>query len=117
MALMAVEQAQAAVLGGLACVLPTAAFAACATHCRKPALVLLMGAAKPMAVIGLMVLAFVLANPAPLGFLVALAAVHLSYLAAPLLERGSGQRGWGQRGKKTGRGSKADETNKGITSG
>ena len=93
MLLVAIEQAQAAVLGGLACMVPTAAFAAGATHCRKPGLVLLMGAAKPMAVIGLMVLAYVAAKPAPLGFMVAVAAVHLAYLAAPLLDRRSGRAG------------------------
>lgn len=93
MSLVAAEQAIAAVCGGLVCILPTAAFAACATRCRKPGRVVLMGAVKPMAVIGLMVLAFVLAKPAPLGFFVALATVHLAYVAAPLLDRREGRIG------------------------
>ena len=94
MSLVAVEQAFAALLGGLVCILPTAGFAVIATRSRKPGRVVLVGALKPMAVLGLMVLAFVVANPAPLGFFVALAVVHLAYLAAPLLdERGEREGG------------------------
>ena len=39
-----------------------------------------------------MAVAFALASPAPLGFFVGLAAVHLAYLAAPFLDSG-GRRG------------------------
>lgn len=86
MSLVAVEQAIAAVLGGLVCIVPTAGFAVVASRSEKPGRVVLVGALKPMAVMGLMVLAFVLANPAPLGFFVSLAAVHLAYLATPWLD-------------------------------
>ena len=91
--LVAFEQAIAAVLGSLACIVPTAGFAVCATRCRKPGPIVLAGALKLMTIVGLMVAALVLARPAPLGFFVGLAVAHLAYLAAPFLDRDRGQGG------------------------
>jgi len=90
MSLVVAEQAQqalAAAMGSLACILPTAAFAVCASRCRTPSQVLLAGIIKPIAIVGLMVLAFVMVNPAPLGFFVGLGAAYVAYLAAPFLGR------------------------------
>ncbi len=94
MSLVAVEQAIAVVMGSLVCMVPTAGFAVMATRCRKPGQLVVAGACKPMAMAGLMVLAFVLASPEPLGFFVGLAAVHLAYLAVPLLD---GRGGHGEK--------------------
>ena len=91
MSLVAAEQAVATAIGSLVCIVPTAGFAVTATRCRRPGQVVLAGAFKPMVIVGLMVLAFILANPAPLGFLVGLVAVHLAYFAAPLLDERGGQ--------------------------
>ena len=89
--LVAVEQAVAAVLGSLVCIVPTAAFAVCATRWRRPGPIVLAGALKPFTMVGLMLAAFVVAKPPPLGFFAGLAAVHLAYLAAPFLERNGGR--------------------------
>ena len=88
LSLLAVEQAIAALLGSLVCIVPTAGFAVCATRWHKPGPIVLAGALKPVTIVGLMVAAFVLAKPPPLGFFAGLGAVHLAYLAAPLLDRG-----------------------------
>lgn len=90
LSLLAVEQAIGALLGSLVCIVPTAGFAVCATRWRKPVPIVLAGALKPVTIVGLMVAAFELAKPPPLGFFAGVAAVHLAYLAAPLLERGRG---------------------------
>ena len=89
---MAAGQAVAALLGSIVCIVPTAAFAVCANRWRKPGAILLAGALKPVTIVGLMAAVFVLAKPPALGFFGGLAAVHLAYLAVPLLDRG-GRRG------------------------
>ena len=94
LSLVAVEQAIGALLGSLVCIVPTAGFAVCATHWRKAGPIVLAGALKPMTIVGLMVAAFVIAKPPPLGFFAGLAAMHLAYMAAPFLDRG-GRRGEG----------------------
>ena len=96
LSLVAVEQAMGALLGSLVCIVPTAGFAVCATRWRKAGPIVLAGALKPMTIVGLMVAAFVIAKPPPLGFFAGLAAMHLAYLAAPFLDR-SGRRGDGRK--------------------
>ena len=91
LSLLAVEQAIAALLGSLVCIVPTAGFAVCATRWRKPVPIVLAGVLKPVTIVGLMVAAFVIAKPAPLGFFAGVVAVHLAYLAAPFLDRGGGE--------------------------
>ena len=81
----------AALLGSLVCIVPTAGFAVCATRCRMPGPIVLAGALKPVTIIGLMVAAFVIAKPPPLGFFAGLGAVHLAYLVVPFLDRGRGE--------------------------
>lgn len=93
LSLVAAEQAISALLGGIVCIVPTAGFAFCATRWWKAGPIVLAGALKPVTIIGLMVAAFVLAKPPPLGFFAGLAAVHLAYLAAPFLDRNGGRGG------------------------
>ena len=88
LSLVAVEQAVAALLGSLVCIVPTAGFAVCAMRWRKPGPIVLAGALKPLTIVGLMVAALVLARPEPLGFFAGLAMAHLAHLAAPFLDRG-----------------------------
>ncbi len=96
LSLVAVEQAIGALLGSLVCIVPTAGFAVCATRWRNAGPIVLAGALKPMTIVGLMVAAFVIAKPPPLGFFAGLAAMHLAYLAVPFLDRG-GRRGEGRK--------------------
>ena len=98
LSLVALEQAAAALLGSLVCIVPTACFAVCATQWRKPGPIVLAGLLKPMTIVGLMVAAFVLAKPPPLGFFAGLVVVHLAYLVAPLLDEHRG-RGRGRKAK------------------
>jgi len=84
---VAFEQATGALLGGIGSFVPTAAFAVCATRWRKARPIVLAGALKPFAIVGLMAVALVLAKPPLLGFLVGIVAVHLAYVVAPLLDR------------------------------
>ena len=80
-------QALAAGLSSVACIVPTAGFAVCASRSRNPVALVMAGVLKPLAIIGCLVAAFIVAQPAPLGFFVGLVAVHFAYFAAPLLER------------------------------
>ena len=88
MAVVAVEQAMGAALGAAACIAPTALFARVAVKQRDGRQLLVFGLAKSMAIVVLMVLCFVAARPEPLGFIVAVVAVHLAYVVTPLLSKG-----------------------------
>ena len=87
MALLAAAQAAAAALGAAVCIAPTAFFARAAGRGRGGGRLLAYGLAKSLAIVGLMALCFVALRPEPLGFVGAVAAVHLAYVVAPLLDR------------------------------
>ncbi len=90
MALVAVEQAAAAALGAAVCVVPTALFARAAASGQNAAgqrqgrRLLLYGVARSIATVLLMAVALAMVGPEPLGFFVALAAVHAAYVVTPL---------------------------------
>ena len=87
LSLVAFEQALAVALSAAACIAPTALFALCASRWRNAPAIVLVGFLKLIAVVGCLVVAFVVAQPAPLGFILGLVAAHLAYLAAPFVAR------------------------------
>lgn len=86
--LVTVEEAAAALLAGVACILPTAAFAWLSTRRLSAAQFVGLGVLKSVVTVALMALVFAVTKPAPLGFFVALIALQLAYVIGPLLKKG-----------------------------
>ncbi len=86
--LVTVEEAAAALLAGVVCILPTATFAWLSTRNVRAAQFVGLGVLKSVVTVALMALAFAVARPAPLGFFVALIAVYLSCFRTYRLARG-----------------------------
>ena len=82
-----VEEAAAALLAGVVCVLPTAAFAWFSMQNVRAAQFVGLGVLKSVVTMALMAAVFVAAKPAPLGFFVALVVLQLAYVVGPLLKR------------------------------
>ena len=97
MALLAVEQAAAALSGAAVCVLPTALFAGAAGSRRGARRLVAYGVARSAATIALAALCIAELSPAPLGFLSALGAVHLAYVVVPLMGPRPGGAAGGRR--------------------
>lgn len=81
------EDAAAALLAGVVCVLPTAVFAWFSTKNVRAARFVGLGVLKSVVTMALMAAVFVAAKPAPLGFFVALVALQLAYVIGPLLNK------------------------------
>ena len=90
--LVTVEEAAAALLAGVVCILPTAAFAWISTRNVRAVEFVGLGVLKSVVTVASMAVVFVAAKPAPLGFFVALIALQLAYVVGPLLKKRAGAR-------------------------
>lgn len=85
MSLIGVEQALAALMAGLVCVVPGALFAWQAARTHSAARVLRQGVAKLGLTIALMVAVIAALRPQALGFFSAFVAAQAAYVVGPLL--------------------------------